>query len=123
MKETNLNNLYQFGASLDHLQERISIDMKIIDLFPYLIPSQDWLRAFLKETEEFWPDLKDTRHSSQHLLNMIAEMIESARSDMNRPITQLEVASVIHGKDELEKNFEREHRNLSVFTVTRKGTF
>jgi len=43
--------------------------------------------------------------------------------DWGRTITPDEYRAIVNGKEEIEKNFEREHRNLSVFTVTPKGIY
>jgi hypothetical protein len=123
MKETNLNRFYHFGASLELIQAHITIGMKLADLFAYLVIAQDWLIAFLRETEDFSRDLKDTRQTAQYLLNAVNVMMESAKVDFNRPVSQSEVSSIIEGKEELERNLEREHRNLCVFTVTPKGIY
>ena len=123
MKETNLNIFYHFGASLDQLNEQIKTGMELAQIFSYLVLSQEWLKEFLAQTEEFEDTLRDSRACVQEMLTTSGNIYESARTNWDRSITHEEVTSIIHGKEKFEKSFEREHRNLSVFTVTPKGLY
>ena len=67
MKETNLNIFYQLGASLEQMRGQLTTGTGIMGVYPFLFLSQDWLIAFLKETEELRPDLKDTRQCVRDL--------------------------------------------------------
>jgi hypothetical protein len=122
MKETNLNIFYQFGCSLQQLQTEMKIDGKAIDVFAYLYLSQDWLCAFLQQTDNL-RGLKDSRASTQKMLKLCYDMIAAVHVDTKRLITQQEVSEFNQAKAEFEDNFEREHRNLCVFTVTPKGLY
>ena len=123
MKETNLNVFYHLGGSLTYLQEHIAIGMPVKALYGELVLPQSWLESFLRETKEFFSTLRDTRTSADRLLIAIKDIMESIPEDWERTMTTLELHTVFAGKDELEKNFEREHRNLNVFTVTPKGIY
>jgi hypothetical protein len=84
---------------------------------------QDRLRAFLGETKPFALALKDTRASAEQLLDTIQSISDNIPGDWERKMTQPELIAIVNGIEDLEKNFEREHRNLAVFTVTPKGLY
>jgi hypothetical protein len=123
MKETNLNVFYHFGSSLGYLESKATIGALLIDLFPYLLLTRDWATHFLGDTLEFESALKDTRASAQAVFDKLQELILAAPTDLATQLTQPDVVAIMNGKGELEKNFEREHKNLSVFTVTPKGLY
>ena len=54
---------------------------------------------------------------------MIHGWMDSIPKDFNRLVTQDEMRALFYWKDKLEEAFEREHRNLDVFTVTPKGLY
>jgi hypothetical protein len=123
MKETNLNIFYQFGVSLHRLHDEIRVGIQALDLFIHFYNSQEWLSAFMKETEQVAHVLKDSRASTETILKFCEDMIAAVRADIKRLVTQAELSHFVWAKDNFEKNFEREHRNLSVFTVTPKGIY
>jgi hypothetical protein len=123
MKETNLNIFYHFGASVNFLADKIEAGAPASSILSYLFLTREWLEAFLRETTDYWRDLKDTRHTALHLLNNLNGIEESLRRDWNHLVTELEAQTVFTGKTEIERNLERECKNLSVFTVTRKGIY
>jgi len=123
MKETNLNIFYHFGESLKDLDAHIQVGMERGQLYAYLIRPEEWVTAFLKETEELMPMLKDTRGSAQALADNIHGMMKATIGHWQQPTTQAELHALLEGKQAIEKHLEREHRNLCVFTVTRKGIY
>jgi hypothetical protein len=123
MKETNLNIFYQFGVSLSQMDSQIKYGMQLSEFFPWLILAQDWLKAFLAQTEDFRTTLEDSRASVQSIIHTTQGIYASARTNWNRALTHEEVSAVLGARDIFEKNFERECRNLSVFTVTPKGLY
>jgi hypothetical protein len=123
MKETNLNIFYHFGAAITSLYVKVHIGTKLWDVFPELYFSQEWITKFLGETEEYKSALKDSRASAVAFLGIVQTLIPAMYPDPERVFTQPEVSALINNREELEKNFEREYRNLSVFTVTPKGLY
>jgi hypothetical protein len=121
MKETNLNIFYHFGGSVSALYANTSIGKKLWDVFAELFLAQEWFTKFLKETEESKSALKDSRASAETFLGTVQTLITAMQHDLERTITQAEVSALIFNREELEKNFEREYRNLYVFTVTPKA--
>ncbi len=123
MKETNLNIFYHLGSCLSYMMENVSIGMGLQDLYMNLIMPQDWLKAFLKETEDFTDALKDTRTSAASLLDTVQTLLEEIPGDWEGKMTQPQMLALSGWKDDFDRNFEREHRNLDVFTVTPKGIY
>jgi len=118
MKETNLNIFYHLGSALSHMMENVSINMSVQYLYMQLIMPQEWLKAFLKETEEFTDALKDTRASASSMLDAVQTLLEEIPGDWEGKMTQPQMLALHGWKDNFERNLEREHRNLDVFTVT-----
>ncbi len=123
MKETNLNVFYRFGEALENLGSQVRAGMELGQLYAYLVLTEEWVLAFLKETEELMPMLKETRISTNSLLVNIQATKQATIGHWVRKITPAQVSALLNGKEEMEKNFEREHRNLCVFTVTRKAIY
>jgi len=123
MKETNLNVFYHFGDSLNRLSSEMVMGASASSVLSYVMLTRDWLEAFLAETEEFHRALKDTRASAKTMLDAVVDIWTGLPHNWDRIITQDEVRIIINGKDEFEKNFEREHKSLCVFTVTPKGIY
>ena len=121
VKETNLNVFFQFGMALENLNARISVKETVTSLYIYLYFAQDWLYAFLRETESL--KISDSRAAAGNL----SLAIEPIKADFllagDRQITQEEVSRFVSAKDEFEKAFDRDHRRLHVFTVTNKALF
>ncbi|MFZ0362096.1 MAG: hypothetical protein WAL58_16765 [Terriglobales bacterium] len=123
VKETNLNIFYHFGDSLRCLQEHIQIGVSASSVLADIVLAREWLESFIFETREFHLALKDSRTSAQAILRVLLDIYTNLPHDYARTLTQAEVWLILSGKEELEKNFEREHRSLSVFTVTPKGIY
>ncbi len=123
MKSTNLNIFFQLGAQLQYFIQTAHIDQEWDELYLFSHLAKTWLIAFLAETTEYGNSLQDSRASAQSLLDRMNKIFALPQSDWKRPITQAEYISLSNGKDELEKNFEREHKNIDVFTVTPKGVY
>jgi hypothetical protein len=123
MKETNLNIFYRFGAAISSLYANLSVNKKLWDIFAELYLAHEWLNGFRKETEESKSALKDSRAAAEAFLRAVQLLITNMQHDVERTLTQMEVSALIVCKDQLENNFEREYRNLSVFTVTPKGLY
>jgi hypothetical protein len=122
MKETNLNIFYQLGAALDHLQQVTFVNMDASDLLIYLVLPKEWLRIFLEQTREF-PGLEKTRAAATTLMIALQKIMEGYPANPQRKLTDVEVVGIMEAKDQMEKNLEREHLNLPVFTVTEKGIY
>jgi hypothetical protein len=118
MKQTNLNIFYQLGASLEGLRE-IKPEMEWVDFIMKSSLPVDWLQHLLKEIQDV--PFPDTRDAAQRLL--AALQFSSNPGDVYRHIAQSEVVNIWNLKEEFEKEFEREHHNLSVFTVLPKGIY
>lgn len=123
MKATDLSVFYQLGASLTYLIDHAKIDDPAGDLYIWLTLPCQWLVAFRSQTEEVADTFKDTRVVVDHFIHAIHGLMESIPKEWDRPITQAEVVGLSYWKDKLEEAFEREHRNLDVFTVTPKGLY
>jgi hypothetical protein len=67
--------------------------------------------------------LKETRISAQTLLGSIQTIRKDTYGHWMRKVTDTQVTALSNGKEKMEKNFERESRNLCVFTVTRKAIY
>jgi hypothetical protein len=123
MKSTNLNIFVQLGSQLQYFIQSAHIGQEWDELFLYSYFPKEWLAAFLAETAEYAESLQDSRASARSLLDQVNVLFSLPQSDWKRPITQEEYIGLSNGKDEFEKNFEREHRNIDVFTVTPKGIY
>lgn len=123
MKATDLNIFFQLGTQLQQFIQAGHIDQEWGEFYTYSIFARQWLVAFVKETAEYGDSLKDSRASAQSLLGRMSTIFDLPQSDWKRPITQDEYVSLSRGKDEFEKNFEREYKNIDVFTVTPKGIY
>lgn len=123
MKQTNLNIFVQLGSQLAYFIQVAHIGQEWDELFLYSHYAKAWLAEFIKETAEYGDSLQDSRGSAQKLLNVMDVLFALPTADWKRPITQDEYIALSNGKEEFEKNFEREHRNIDVFTVTPKGIY
>jgi hypothetical protein len=118
MKQTNLNIFFQLGAALEGLRN-VRTGMEWVDFSLVAILPIDWLQRFLFEIQDV--PLPDSRDAAGCLLNLVQTAIEPR--DVSRTITQNEVVGIWNGKEQFEQHFEREQRNLSVFTVMPKGIY
>ncbi len=124
MKETNLNIFCNLGASLSYLRVRTSINLSVTEAYMLMELPQKWLTAFLNETKEFFDvELKDSRAAANALLDTILTILENIPANWGRKITGPEALLIYDGISAFEAAFEREHHNLTVFTVTRKGIY
>jgi len=118
--ETNLNLFFQFGAAIQSVSEHIGTGKPVPEVAIYIPMAQQWLDGFLHQTTTL--PLKDSREAARKLRDLLAGIYESMRGG-ERPISYEECSGFFFLKEELEQAFEREHRNLSVFTVTPKGIY
>jgi hypothetical protein len=123
MKETDLNVFYQLGAQLTYLARSLSIGMEGGELFMLTTFPAMWLERFLSETALHLTALEDSRASAERFLRTLRNLRRDLPGEWTRSVTQAEVQALSSHKDELEANFEREYRNLDVFTVTPKGIY
>ena len=107
--------------AIQNLQIRISVEETVASLYGYLYPVQIWAGAFLTQTHEI-DHLKDSRWAASEMLRQVSETLASLRSG-DRKITQQEVSSFVWIKDQFEQGFDRDHRRLHVYIVTRKALF
>jgi hypothetical protein len=119
MKRTDLSVFLHFGESLGELKKAWT-GMEWIEFYMLVLTPIDWLQRFIRETEGV--PCPDSTSSAKRLL---AILTEATKQPVNpkRAITSDEVAGVFHTTDEFLESFEREHRNLDVFTVTPKGIY
>jgi hypothetical protein len=123
MKSTNLNIFVQLGSQLQYFIQVAHIGQEWDELFLFSTLAKECLGAFLEETAVYGEALQDSRASAQGLLDQMNVLFALPQHDWKRPITQAEYIALSNGKDEFEKNFEREHKNIDVFTVTPKGIY
>jgi hypothetical protein len=123
VRQTNLNIFYQLGSNLAYLTHIAHPGQELGEFFSYSIIPRLWFSSFIGETAGLNDELKDSRGSAQSLLDKIDVLSSDARNDWKRPITQGECSSLAFHKEMLEKNFEREHRNIDAFTVLPKGIY
>src|SRR5580698_5760364 len=116
--ETNLNLLLQFGMTIQALSDRMGTGKSVPEVAIYIPLPQKWLDEFLHQTTPL--PLKDSREAARKLRDLLAGIYESMRHG-ERAVSYEECSSFFSLKEEFEQAFEREHRNLSVFTVTPKG--
>ena len=124
MRTTNLHMFYSLGVALERLHQEISVDKTGIELFMYLIEPYNSLSAFLADTKDM--PIGDTRGAATYLHKFVSGLYKSISTDPNAAeckIHQSNVSMFCHGKDEFEKAFEREYRNLDVFTMMKKGIY
>jgi hypothetical protein len=119
MKRIDLSVFLHFGESLGELKKAWT-GMEWIEFYMLVLTPIDWLQRFIRETEGV--PCPDSTSSAKRLL---AILTEATKQPVNpkRAITSDEVAGVFHTTDEFLESFEREHRNLDVFTVTPKGIY
>jgi hypothetical protein len=123
MKATNLNVFYQLGASITYLVDHVHIGDQAADLFTQIhIPCQ-WLVRFRTESDELEDTFKDTCAAVEGFIKLIHDWMDSIPADWNRLVTQDEMRALFYWKEKFEEAFEREQRNLDVFTVTPKGLY
>lgn len=121
MKSTDLHMFFSLGIALERLSRELSGGMKGVDLFPWLIDPNNCLLAFLSSTEDM--PLKDARREAEYIRKWVSEMFRSIQLDPTREINQEEASMYWHKRQEFEHAFEREYRNLDVFTVMKKGIY
>jgi hypothetical protein len=123
MKATNLSVFYQIGASITYLTDHAHIGDKAVDLFVLIQIPCKWLVAFRWESTDLEDAFRETLAAVEGLIGMIHGLMDSIPKDWNRLVTQAEVQALFYWKDKFEEAFEREHRNIDVFTVTPKGIY
>jgi hypothetical protein len=124
VKSTDPHMFYSLGVALERLGNELRPGMKGVDLFPYLIDPNNALLSLLSTTEGM--PLDDTRRVAVYLRKWALGMFRSIQADaqsLERAITSDESSMFHHSKDEFEAAFERESRNLDVFTVMQKGIY
>jgi hypothetical protein len=123
VRATNLHSYYSLGVALERLYDNISIEKMRAEVFMYVIEPYNLLLGFLAETEDM--PIDDTRGAATYLHKFCEAFYKSVAANPNageQKIHQNEVSMFSNGKDQFEKAFEREYRNLDVFTVMQKGT-
>jgi hypothetical protein len=123
VKETNLNIFCNLGASLSYLRVRMDIKLNVTEAYTMMIIPEKWLATFLDETKDFESELKESRGSAAALLKTIFDLKEKIPENWGRTIAGEEALAVYEGISAFETAFDREHHNLSVFTVTPKGIY
>ena len=125
MKATNLNIFLQLGAQIQQFVQQAKIGQEWDECFLYSHNAKEWLAAFIAETGEYAEALQDSRASAQKFLDTLNHVFSFSQAPgaWKRPMTQEEIVAFYAEKTNLERNFEREHRNIDVFTVTPKGIY
>lgn len=121
LKATNLNMFYELGSVLERMHEKLSVETHVADLYGYMVVPHNGLISFLESTKDM--PLKDTRAAAQQLQAAIRAAWKSFQLNPDRNLTLDEVHAISWPKEEFDRAFEREHRNLDVFTVTKKGIY
>jgi hypothetical protein len=121
MKLTNLNIFLQLGMSLQSMCDNLRAGKDLGELLLQVTLPREWLIAFLRETNEVGHYLRETREKANDLLIAINDIYTPRRIAIG-PTKSEEVTMLRQGADAIQLAFEREHRNLAVFTVTPKGT-
>jgi hypothetical protein len=122
MKLTNLNIFLQLGMSMQSMCDNLRAGKEVGELLIQLTMPREWLIAFLWETNDVGRYLKETREKANDLLNTIEEIYTPRRVAVAHATKSEEVTMLVQSVEALQLAFEREHRNLAVFTVTPKGT-
>ncbi len=122
MKATNLNVFYGLGSSITYLTDHVNIGDKAVELYMQIQLPCQWLVRFRTEAAELENTFKDTCVAVDGFLGMIHGLMDSIPRDFERLVIDDEVRMLYYWKEKFEEAFEREHRNLDVFTVTPKGT-
>jgi hypothetical protein len=124
VKSTNLHAFYSLGIALERMSTNIGVDKTRAETIIYVIEPYNLLMEFLAITEEM--PLSDTRGAATYLYTFVNTFYKSVAQypEMaEKYVTQNEVSMFLNGKDQFEKAFEREYRNLDVFTVMQKGIY
>jgi hypothetical protein len=103
--------------------EHVNIGDPAVELYVQLQMPLKWLGAFRSETSELVDTFKDTCAIVEHFITALHRLMDTIPNDWNRPVIQDERAGLSYWKDKFEEAFEREYRNLDVFTVTPKGLY
>jgi hypothetical protein len=82
-----------------------------------LADTSKWIRSFIMETQGL--AVADCRAHAFELMGLLSKYL-SASGD---PMTQEDCCTIFWHRDEFEKAFERERRNLDVFVVEPKGIY
>ena len=122
MKLTNLNIFLQLGMSMQSMCDNLRAGKDIGELLLHVTLPREWLIAFLWETNDVGRYLRETREKANDLLSTMNEIYSPRRVETAHATKSEEVTMLVQGVDALQLAFEREHRNLAVFTVTPKGT-
>lgn len=120
MKQTDLNVFFLLGAALEHFR-KLSIGMKIAEVVLTLALPEQWLDAFLKQTEGV--SLPDSRTSAKRLHSIIVHITKGWIQNTDRTLAQGELWMLDQGKNKFVSDFARECKNIDVFTVTPKGLY
>jgi hypothetical protein len=118
MKQTNLNIFYHLGDAVSGVG-RVATGMAWFDYWMLLSEADQWLLRFLMEINSI--PLPDTRAAATKLLDAILVLEKPGRLDV--PLSEDEVRTLFRLKEKFEEEFEREHRNIDVFTVLPKGIY
>jgi hypothetical protein len=122
MKLTNLNIFLQLGMALQDMCDHLHAGSELGELLLAVTMPREWLIAFLRETNEVGRYLKVTRERANELYGVIDGIYTPKRVTQGHATQSEEVTMLVQGARSFFEAFEREHRNLAVFTVTPKGT-
>lgn len=124
MKQTDLHIFYRLGAGLQDIR-KLLVGASSDQVMRWLFIPEKWLEAFLRETEtenDSIP-LVDSRKAAKKLFDKVRGILlpiyNRSRSDSS--LSPDEYALLHAYLEEFESEFERECRQLDVFTVTQKG--
>jgi hypothetical protein len=128
MKQTSLDVFYHLGSSLRQLRTPspvLGLDHSIcagMDMGAWNITTcfaVEWLKRFIEETKDV--PLPDSRTSARKLLDMLASITTPYNPE--RILTGQEAVAVFDLYEQFERDFDREQRNIDVFTVMPKGIY
>jgi len=124
MQITNLLVFYKLGEHLNHFGDLIRKNTPMVKLYMMSANPKAYLEIFLDQTKlSFESDLKATRASAKALLATILQSLGDIPRNSQCKLPESEAKAILDGIDALEMAFERENRNLIVFTITRIGIY
>jgi hypothetical protein len=119
MKKTDLSIFLHLGEALGDLRQ-IGQGKEWVEFFSLTLNPLAWIKKFLHETDGI--PLPESRAAASRLLTILTEFHRQP-IDPKRAITSDEAIALFFATNEFLEAFDREHRNIDVFTVTPKGLY
>jgi hypothetical protein len=119
VKKTDLSIFLHFGEALGDLRQ-VGQGKEWVEFFSLTLNPLGWIKSFLHETDGI--PLPESRAAANRLLAILNEAHRQP-IDPKRAITSDEAITLFFATNEFFEAFDREHRNIDVFTVTPKGLY